>query len=81
MVAVAYRRWSFTRDFNCKALIGKILVFCIGGRLWEVVAYEMWSQVKKMTYFKKFSYLISSCIRKSITLIFMSFSKNKFTLL
>ena len=38
MVAVAYRRWSFTRDFNCKALIGKVLVFWIGGRLREVVA-------------------------------------------
>ena len=34
-----------------------------------------------MTYFSKFCYLNSSCIRKSITLMFMSFSKNKFTLL
>ena len=34
VVAVAYRRWSFTRDSNCKALTGKILVFWIG------VAYE-----------------------------------------
>ena len=34
-----------------------------------------------MTYFRKFCYLNSSCIRKSITLMFMSFSKNKFTLL
>ena len=41
MVAVAYRRWSFiTRDSTCKALTGKILVLWIGGRLWEVVAYE-----------------------------------------
>ena len=39
MVAVAYRRWSFIRVSNCKALIGEILVFPIGGRLWEVVAY------------------------------------------
>ena len=39
MVAVAYRRWSFTRGSNCKALTGKILVFWIGGRLWEVVAH------------------------------------------
>ena len=37
VVAVAYRRWSFTRDSNCKALTGKILVFWIG------VAYEGWS--------------------------------------
>ena len=40
MVAVAYRRWSFTRVSNCKALTGKVLVFWIGGHLWEVVAYE-----------------------------------------
>ena len=30
-----------------------------------------------MTYLRKFCYLNSSCIRKSITLMFMSFSKNK----
>ena len=40
VVAVAYRRWSFTRGSNCKALTGKVLVFWIGGRLWEVVAHE-----------------------------------------
>ena len=41
MVAVAYRRWSFTtRGSNWKALTGKILVLWIGGGLWEVVAYE-----------------------------------------
>ena len=38
MVAVAYRRWSFTGASNLKALTGKVLVFSIGGRLWEVVA-------------------------------------------
>ena len=44
MVAVAYfKRWSFTRGCNCKALIEKVLVFLIGGRLWEVVAYERFS--------------------------------------
>ena len=40
MVTVADRRWSFTRDSNCKSLTGKVLVFWIGGRLWEVVSYE-----------------------------------------
>ena len=40
MVAVAYRRWSFTRGSNCKALTVRVLVFWIGGRLWEVVAHE-----------------------------------------
>ena len=39
VVAVAYRRWSSTRSWNCKALSGKTLVFWIGGRLWEVIAY------------------------------------------
>ena len=40
---------------------------------------ELSLYVKKMTYFKEFCYLNSSCIRKSITSIFMSSSKNKFT--
>ena len=39
VVTVAYRRWSFTRGSNCKALNGKVLVFWIGGLLWEVVAH------------------------------------------
>ena len=43
---VAYKRWSFSRGSNCKALNGKILVLRIGGRLWEVVAYEIWSHVQ-----------------------------------
>ena len=38
MVAVAYRRWSFTRGSNCKALAGKILVIWIRGHLREVGA-------------------------------------------
>ena len=39
VVAVGYKRWSFTRGSNCKALTGKVLVheFWIGGLLWEVV--------------------------------------------
>ena len=37
VVAVSDRRWSFTRGSNCKALTVKILVFWIGGCLWEVV--------------------------------------------
>ena len=38
MVAVAYRRCSFTRGSNCKAFTGNVLVFWIGGRLRKVVA-------------------------------------------
>ena len=41
MVAVAYRRWSFTRGSYCKALTGKVVVFRIGGRMWEMVALEV----------------------------------------
>ena len=39
MVAVASRRWLFTRSSNCKAFTGKVLVFWIGGSLREVVAH------------------------------------------
>ena len=45
MVLVAYRRWSFTRGSNCKALTGKMLVsldwwsLMGGGRLREVIAH------------------------------------------
>ena len=39
MVAVSYKRWSFTRGSNCKAFRGEILVFWISGRLREVVAH------------------------------------------
>ena len=46
VVTVAYRRCSFTRGSNCEVLTGKILVFWIGGCLWEVVAYERWSHME-----------------------------------
>ena len=39
VAVVAYRRWSFPRGSNCKALTGKVLVFWISGRQWEVVAH------------------------------------------
>ena len=45
VVAVAYRRWSFTRGSNSKALTGKILFFFDGrslmggGRIRTVVAH------------------------------------------
>ena len=50
VVAVTYRRFSFTRGSSCKALSGKVLVFWIGGRLWEVVAYKRWSQMEVRMY-------------------------------
>ena len=54
MVAVAYRRWSFTRGSNCKALTGEILVFWIGGRLWELVTYEWWSYLEVRRYLNSY---------------------------
>ena len=46
MAMVTYRRWSFTRGSNCKALMGKVLVFWIGGRVWDLVAYERWLKME-----------------------------------
>ena len=51
-IADAYR--TFTRGSSCKALIGKILVFWIGGRLWEVVAYERRSHMEMRLWIKYF---------------------------
>lgn len=45
MVAFAYERWSFTRGSNYRAATEKILMFCISGHLWEVVAYELHMEV------------------------------------
>ena len=50
MVAVGYRRWSFTRDSNCKALTGKVLVLWIASHLCEVVACESWSHMEVQLY-------------------------------
>ena len=50
VVAVAYRRWLFTRSSTCKAFTRKVLVFWIGGRLREVVAYERWSHMEVRLY-------------------------------
>ena len=44
MVAVAYD------SFYYRALTGKILVFWIGGRLREVVAYERWSHMESQLW-------------------------------
>ena len=32
--------------YNCKTSTGKIWVFWIGGRLWQVVARERWSYIR-----------------------------------
>ena len=54
VVAVAYRRWSFTRDSHCKSLTGEVLVFWILGRFWKVVAHGG-STVENVTTRETFS--------------------------
>ena len=51
VVTVAYRRWSFTRVSNCQALTGTVLVFRMGVRLCEVVAYEKWTHMEVGLYY------------------------------
>ena len=43
VVAVAYRRWSFTRGTNCKAFTGNVLVLWLHGRLRKVVTHIGWT--------------------------------------
>ena len=72
VVAVAYRRWSFTRGSNCKVLTGKVLVFWIGGRLWEVVANERWLHMEVRLYSEMFITAVSV-----LFLIKLRWPKNK----
>ena len=53
-ITVFIHRGVVTRGSSCKALIGKILVFWIGGRLWEVVAYERRSDMEMRLWIKYF---------------------------
>ena len=41
VVAVAYRRWSFTRGTNFKVFTGKVLVSWLDGRLRKVVTHRL----------------------------------------
>ena len=59
VVAVPRRRWSLTRSFNCEALTGKVLVFRISVRLWEVITYERWSHMEVRLYYDKVFHQIS----------------------
>ena len=72
MVTVAYRRWSFTRSFNCKALTEKILLFWIGGHLWEVVAYKRWSNMEGRLHMYFSDTLTLFVIFTSLLLYFIS---------
>ena len=52
MAVVTYRKGLFTGGSITVSLCmtGKVLVFWIGGHLWEVVAYERWSHMKVRLY-------------------------------
>ena len=49
--AIAFERWSFTRVSSNMALTGKILFFCIYGRLGEVIANETRTHMQVPLYF------------------------------
>ena len=54
MIAGAYERWSFTRDFNYRALTGNILVFWIDGYLKEAVVAHWGSTVDEVNCWRLF---------------------------
>ena len=73
-------------NFRFKRVLGFVIEYAWISKLSRNVAFtwrprELSCRFKKMAYFRTFCYLNSSCISKSITVMFMSFSKNKFTLL
>ena len=72
VVAVAYRRCSFITDSNCKALIGKILVFWMGGRLWEVVALEVRQYCRNWECFDQSCVNRSESVHGTLGLLFLS---------
>ena len=85
VVSVAYRGCSFAGGSNCKALAKKSLVFWIGGRLLEVVAYKRWSHMQPGLYLDAHQDFISapyhlcvkSLIQDLIIHLFQHFQRNK----
>ena len=64
MVAVAYRRRSFTKGFNCKALTKKFWWFGLAVAYKRVVAYERGSHMEVPLYFKSMIYQILQFIKR-----------------
>ena len=54
VIAVVYRRWSFNRGSNCKALTGKIAVYWFGGHLGGGLLREVVAQGGSTVYRIKF---------------------------
>ena len=77
---------NFHTNFRFKRALGFVIEYAWISKLLRDVAFtwrprELSCRIEKVTYFGEFFYLNSSCIRKSITFMFMSSSRNKFTLL
>ena len=77
---------NFHTNFRFKRVLGFVIEYAWISKLLRDAAFtwrprELSRRFKKITYFREFSYLNSLCIRKSITLMFVSSWKNKFTLL
>ena len=70
---------NFRKKFRFKRVLGFVIEYAWISKLLHDVAFT-W-RPRLMTYFGEFCHLNSSCIRNSITLMFMSSSRNKFTLL
>ena len=78
--ALEQLKTNFHANFSFKRVLGFVLEYAWISKLLRDAAFT-WRPRKTKTYFRKFCYLNSSCIRKSVTLMFMSFSKKKITLL
>ena len=83
--ALEQLKTNFHTNFRFKRVLGFVIEYAWISKLLRDAAFtwqprELSCRLKQMTYFRKFCYLNSSCIRKSITLMFMSFLTNKFTL-
>ena len=68
MVAVAYKRWSFTRGSNCKALAGKILEFWLDSHLWHT---EVQVYLKAVSPQSRIKYLIAISARGHLLVLFI----------
>ena len=77
---------NFHTNFRFKRVLGFVIEYAWISKLLRDAAFtwrprELSCRLKKWLISGNFCYLNSSCIRKSITLMFMSFSNKKFTLL
>ena len=84
--ALEQLKTNFHTNFRFKRVLGFVIEYSWLSKFLRDAAFtwrprELSCRFKKMTYFRKFCHLNSSSVRKIITLMLMSFSKNKFTLL